>query len=75
MAQAVKDYYNRTERMVGIKPAGRSGYHQRCPNLLRHHENGAWRGLAQQLEYFRLGASRLANNLLSDIKEEPVEYF
>jgi hypothetical protein len=26
-------------------------------------------------QYFRLGASRLANNLLADIKEEPVEYF
>lgn len=74
MAQAVKDYYDRTERMVGIKPAG---------GVVTTNDALTYYGIMKTVlgedwlnnEYFRLGASRLANNLLSDIKEEPVEYF
>lgn len=74
MAQAVKDFYDRTERMVGIKPAG---------GVVTTNDALAYYGIIKNVlgedwltnEYFRIGASRLANNLLSDIKEEPVEYF
>lgn len=74
MAQAVKDYYARTERMVGIKPAG---------GVVTTNDALTYYGIMKSVlgeewlnnTYFRLGASRLANNLLSDIKEEPVEFF
>lgn len=66
MCQAVKEYYGETGRKVGVKVAG--GIRQTSQVLLY------WTIVKNVLgdgwlspDYFRIGASRLANGLLSDI--------
>lgn len=66
MAQCIKEYYKETGRKVGFKAAGgivttedALGYF--C--IVRSVLGDEW----LTNEYFRIGASRLANNLLSDI--------
>ncbi|HON18348.1 MAG TPA: deoxyribose-phosphate aldolase [Salinivirgaceae bacterium] len=80
MCCAIRDYYQKTGRMVGIKPAGgiitasdALIYYQIVKTVLGEKWlNNRW---------FRLGASRLANNLLTDIVKmqnpsaQPVNYF
>jgi len=68
MTKAMKEYYEKTKRMVGIKPAG--GVVTPAQALVhfaivKEVLGEAW--LTPQ--WFRLGASRLANNLLSKVAE------
>jgi deoxyribose-phosphate aldolase len=74
MAKAIIDYYSGTGRTVGIKPAGGIVevsdaliYYQMISTLL----GDKW--LTPEL--FRIGASRLANNLLSKVKNQEIRYF
>lgn len=74
MAQCIKEYYERTGTMVGFKASGgiattddAVAYYTVIKEVLGE------RWLTN--EYFRIGASRLANNLLSDILGNPVKFF
>lgn len=68
MVTAIKDYFEKTGRMVGIKPAG---------GVVTPEQSLVYFAIIKEVlgdkwltsEWFRLGASRLANNLLSKIKE------
>ena len=74
MAQAIKEYHETTSNKVGFKAAGGVSttvdavkYYTVIKEVLGEEwlDNGL----------FRIGASRLANNLLGDILGEPVKYF
>ncbi|TSA37240.1 MAG: deoxyribose-phosphate aldolase [Porphyromonadaceae bacterium] len=74
MAKAIRDYYTLTGKVVGIKPAGgivevgdAITYYYMISKLL----GDEW--LCP--EHFRIGASRLANNLLTKILDYEVRYF
>lgn len=74
MAQAVKDYHKATRRVVGLKSAG--GIVTTDDTLLYYSIVKNTLGEAWLIpEYFRIGASRLANNLLADITGQTVNYF
>lgn len=74
MLKAIRDYHSITGRKAGIKPAGGIGtsaealpYYYLVEQILGED----W--LNPSL--FRIGASRLANHLLSDIHQSTVSYF
>lgn len=74
MCLCIKEYYEQTGRMVGFKPAGgvsttdeALGYYTIVKEVLGEQ----W----LDNEYFRIGASRLANNLLSDIFAQETKFF
>ena len=74
MCQAIKAYYDKTGTMIGFKPAG--GISTTADAVKYYCVVAAVLGedwLTNR--YFRIGASRLANNLLSDIWGEEVKYF
>lgn len=74
MARCIKEYHEKTGRMVGFKASGgvattadAVAYYTIIKEVL----GDAW----LTPEYFRIGASRLANNLLSDILGSAVSHF
>lgn len=74
MCRAIKDYYDQTGIKIGFKPAGGIN----CVNdalvyytIVKEVLGEEW--LDNRL--FRLGTSRLANLLLSDIKGEEIKFF
>ncbi|SHF13734.1 deoxyribose-phosphate aldolase [Bacteroides luti] len=74
MCEAIKEYYEETGNKVGFKPAGGLNtvkdaliYYSIVKEVLGHE----W--LNNKL--FRLGTSRLANLLLSDIKGKEIKFF
>lgn len=74
MAKCIKEYYDKTGTMVGFKASGgvattadAVAYYTVIKEVL----GDAW----LTPEYFRLGASRLANNLLSDILGKETKHF
>ncbi len=74
MCRCIKDYFDKTGRMVGFKPAGgvrtpedAVGYYCIVKEILGEQ----W----LTNEYFRIGASGLANNLLSAIWGTETQYF
>ncbi len=74
MCQCIKEYYEQTGRMVGFKPSGgvsttdeALGYY----TIVKHVLGEQW----LDNEYFRIGASRLANNLLTDILGTETKFF
>lgn len=74
MCRAIKDYHERTGRMVGFKPAG--GVCSASDAVLYYtivREILGEKWLTPQ--FFRIGASSVANALLSAIEGEPVKYF
>ncbi len=74
MVHAIKAYHEKTGRMVGIKPAGGIGYAEDALTyyaIVREVLGEKW----INNHFFRIGASRLANHLLSTIKDENVGYF
>ena len=74
MCEAIKEYYDKTGTMIGFKPAG--GISTTADAVKYYCVVAAVLGedwLTNR--YFRIGASRLANNLLSDIWGEEVKYF
>ena len=74
MMHAIKEYYEQTGRMVGFKPAGgvrtpqdAVGYYCLAKEILGE----KW----LTNEYFRIGASGLANNLLTAIFGTETKFF
>lgn len=74
MCQCIKEYHEQTGRMVGFKPSGgvrtadeALAYY----TIVKHVLGEKW----LDNEYFRIGASGLANNLLSVILGEETKYF
>jgi deoxyribose-phosphate aldolase len=69
MLQAIKDYHEKTGKMVGMKPAGGiSTSKQALQYLVMLYETlgGAW----MTNEWFRFGASSLANDILLQLHKE-----
>lgn len=74
MAQCIKEYYDKTGTMVGFKAAG---------GIATTLDAVAYYTIIKEVlgekwltnEYFRIGASRLANNLLSDILGVETKFF
>lgn len=74
MAQAVKEYYEKTGNMVGLKAAGgvaTTADAVKYYTVVKEVLGEQW----LTNEYFRLGASRLANTLLGDILGEETKFF
>lgn len=74
MCQCIKEYYDKTGNMVGFKAAGGVSTTEEALGYLcivKAVLGEAW----LTPEYFRIGASRLANNLLSDILSTETKYF
>lgn len=74
MCQCIKEYYEATGNQIGFKPAG---------GVTTTDEAVAYYTIVKEVlgekwltnEYFRIGASRLANNLLSDILDTETKFF
>jgi deoxyribose-phosphate aldolase len=74
MCQAIKEYYEKTGRKVGFKPAG---------GINTVHDAIVYYTIVKKIlgtewlnnKLFRLGTSRLANLLLSEIEEEEIRFF
>ena len=69
MLQAIKDYYRETGRMVGMKPAGGISASKLAIHylvMLRETLGNAW----MTPEWFRFGASSLANDVLMQIMKQ-----
>ena len=74
MCQAIKEYYDKTGTMIGFKPAG--GISTTADAVKYYCVVAAVLGEEWlNNRYFRIGASRLANNLLSDIWGKEVKFF
>ncbi|HBS86811.1 MAG: deoxyribose-phosphate aldolase [Bacteroidetes bacterium GWF2_38_335] len=80
MTEAIADYYKKTGKKVGFKPAGGVATVEDALlyyAIVKHNLGDDW----LNNELFRIGASRLANNILTEIvklesgKEIKVEYF
>jgi len=69
MLQAIRDYYYETGRMVGMKPAGGISSAKLAVHylvMLRETLGNAW----MTPEWFRFGASSLANDVLMQIRKQ-----
>jgi deoxyribose-phosphate aldolase len=74
MAQCIKEYYEKTGTMVGFKASGGVATTEEAVQyytVIKEVLGEQW----LTNEYFRIGASRLANNLLSSILGEEVKFF
>lgn len=73
MCCAIKDYYNRTGKKIGIKPAG--GISDTQTALLYYHIVKEILGEEWlNSERFRIGASRLANRILSEYFDQGPDF-
>ena len=69
MLQAIRDYYYETDRMVGMKPAGGISSAKLALHylvMLQETLGNAW----MTPEWFRFGASSLANDVLMQLKKQ-----
>lgn len=74
MAQCIKEYYEKTGNKVGFKAAGGVSTTEdavKYYTVIKEVLGEEW----MTNELFRIGASRLANNLLGDILGEPTKFF
>ena len=76
MCEAIRDFYGKTGKKVGIKPAGGISTIEAAYEyygIVRHILGEEW----LNPEKFRIGASRLANNVIRNIfeKEDNFSYF
>lgn len=75
MCECIREYYEKTGRMVGFKVAGGVATTEEALKyytVVREVLGDKW---VQTNEYFRIGASRLANNLLGDILGTETKFF
>jgi len=73
MCCAIRDYYNRTGKKIGIKPAG--GISDTQTAILYYHIVKVILGEAWlSSERFRIGASRLANRILGDFFDKGSDF-
>ncbi len=74
MCECIKAYYEKTGKKIGFKPAG---------GMVAAKDALCYYAIVDTIlgkewlnkEMFRLGASRLANNLLSDLEQKTVSYY
>ena len=74
MCECIRTYHGRTGRMVGFKPAGGIATPEDAVtywNIVSDTLGEAW----LDKRYFRFGASRMANNLLSALEEREIKYY
>ena len=74
MCLCIKEYFEATGNMIGFKPAGGVSTATEALSyytIVKHVLGDKW----LNNRYFRLGASRLANNLLSDILGKEEKFF
>ena len=74
MAKCIKEYYEKTGNKVGFKASGGVATTEEAVKyytIIKEVLGQEW----LTNEYFRIGASRLANNLLSDILGEETKFF
>jgi deoxyribose-phosphate aldolase len=74
MCTAIKEYFDKTGKRIGFKAAGgitEPNDALRYVAIVKDILGEEW--LNKSL--FRIGASRLANNVLSTIKNKPMQYF
>ncbi len=74
MCSAIKEYYEKTQKRIGFKAAGGIVQSAEAINyiaIVKEVLGDEW--LNNSL--FRIGASRLANNLLTSLKGETINYF
>ena len=74
MTKAIKAFYETTGKKIGIKPAGGIVTKEDALTyfaIVKENLGDEW----LNPELFRIGASRLANNLLSDIYQKEIVYF
>lgn len=74
MCQCIKDYYDATGRKVGFKASGgvsSTADAVKYYTLVKEILGEEW----LTNDYFRIGASRLANNLLTDILGQEIKFF
>ena len=74
MCRCIKEYYEQTGRMVGFKPAGGVRSAEEAVSyycIVREVLGDKW----LSNEFFRIGASGLANNLLTEIFGTETKYF
>ena len=74
MSRAIADYHKALGRRIGIKPAGGISSAEDALQYLCIVKEVLGKDWIKP-ELFRIGASRLANNLLSELKGKPVNYF
>ena len=75
MCECIKEYYEKTGNMVGFKASGGVATTEEALayyTIVKTVLGDKW--LADN-EYFRLGASRLANNVLGDILGKEIKFF
>lgn len=74
MTKAIKMFHEQTGKKIGIKPAGGIATKEDALAyfaIVKENLGDEW----LNPELFRIGASRLANNLLSDIYQKEIKYF
>ena len=74
MTKAIKAFHEKTGKKIGIKPAGGIATKEDALTyfaIVKENLGDEW----LNPELFRIGASRLANNLLSDIYQKKITYF
>lgn len=74
MCQAIKEYYEKTGRKIGIKVAGGVRTVEEALDyytIIKEVLGKEW----IYTEFFRIGASSLANNIISELKGETVKIF
>ena len=74
MCECIRTYFSRTGRKVGFKPAGGIATPEDAVtywNIVADTLGASW----LDKRYFRFGASRMANNLLSALEEREIKYF
>ncbi|MCT4622731.1 MAG: deoxyribose-phosphate aldolase [Schleiferiaceae bacterium] len=80
MTQAIKDYHDKTDRMVGFKPAGGISTAKDAIEFFSISNKNLGENWLNNV-YLRIGASSLANNILSEIhkletgEEKEIKYF
>lgn len=75
MCQCIREYYEKTGRAVGFKAAGGISTTEDVLKYYTIVKTVLGEKWADSNELFRIGASRLANAILSDIVGEQVKYF
>jgi deoxyribose-phosphate aldolase len=74
MLEAIRDYYYKTDKMIGMKPAGGIRTAKQALQylvLVKETLGAAW----LNNEYFRFGASSLANDLLMQIVKQQTGHY
>lgn len=75
MCLCIKEYYEKHGRMVGFKAAGGISTTEEAVKYYTIVKEVLGEKWVESNEYFRIGASRLANALLSDITGEETKFF